>query len=514
MVSDVHCGWPSRAPQCDFRAPGGLCSGTVLQLTEVPVSRARLASALTVALLIVPGLALASATATTRGEPLRSVAVEGAPGIGDDYFPIDGNGGYDVRRYDIHDTYSFATRRLSGWTAVTLRSTQELTAFNLDFLLPVSSVRVDGRPAAFSKPLRHELRIVPRDPIPQASTVRVEVRYAGRPDAARYAGESNWLADRGEVVTMNQPHMAPWWFPANDHPLDKARMRIHITVPAGRRVIANGLPAGRDRHGDQVTWHWRAEPMVPYLAYFAAGRFTVERGTAQGLPWLVAVSRRLPASTRPGALTLLRRSPGVVRWLASELGPYPFASTGGLVTSLRPGFALENQTRPVYPLVGPGDVDLVVHELAHQWFGDDVAVARWRDIWLNEGFATYLEKRYLETHGGRSTTAWLRSTYEAISGGSGFWALPISDPGPGSLFDTAVYVRGGMTLAALRSRIGEAEFDTLLRTWAADHSGGNGSTEEFRALAETVSGEELDSFFDAWLVTTSKPMDTPENGLG
>jgi aminopeptidase N len=345
--------------------------------------------------------------------------------------------------------------------------------------------------------------------------VEVVVRYAGHPGRFSYAGESNWLASRREVVTMNEPHMAPWWFPSNDHPRDKARMDFHITAPNGREVVANGLPIGRDSGPSRTTWHWRvAEPMVPYLAFFAAGDFAVARGRADGRPWLVAVSQHLPAGWRRDSMTMLRRTPQVVRWLESELGDYPFGTTGGLVTSLNPGFALENQTRPTYPPLTPGDTYLLVHELAHQWFGDDVAVRSWRDIWLNEGFATYLEKRYDETHGGQSAATWLRNRYDALGGGSSFWSLPVADPGPGHLFDAAVYLRGAMTLQALRHRIGGAEFRTLLRTWVRVHARGNGSTAQFRALAEQVSGEDLTGFFDAWLVSTTKPADIVANGLG
>ena len=188
---------------------------------------------------------------------------------------------------------------------------------------------------------------------------------------------------------MNQPHMAPWWFPANDHPLDKALVDIAITVPRGKQVIANGRLVKRIARGDTTTYRWRAdEPMVPYLAFFAAGRFEVSKGTEDGLPWLVAVSQRLAPSVRRDSMELMEKTPGIVSWLETRLGDYPFGQTGGLTTSLQPGFALENQTRPTYPVLGTGGLSTVVHELAHQWFGDSVAVHGWRDIWLNEGFAT------------------------------------------------------------------------------------------------------------------------------
>ncbi|QBR94104.1 hypothetical protein [Nocardioides euryhalodurans] len=210
--------------------------------------------------------------------PAHAASEPGSPGIGDGYFPIDGNGGLDVLRYDIHDRYRFREGRLSGHTTLTVRATQDLSSFHLDFLLPVRRVAVAGVPADVARPRQHELRITPAEPLAAGTRFRVRVTYDGHPGPVGYDGEKNWLADEHEVVAMNQPHMAPWWFPANDHPSDKALMDISITVPRGRQVVANGNPVGRERDGALVTHHWRSdEPMATYLAMFAAGSFRVER---------------------------------------------------------------------------------------------------------------------------------------------------------------------------------------------------------------------------------------------
>nr|WP_246299382.1 M1 family aminopeptidase [Nocardioides panaciterrulae] len=207
------------------------------------------------------------------------------------------------------------------------------------------------------------------------------------------------------------------------------------------------------------------------------------------------------------------QSPRVVHWLAQRLGPYPFSTTGGLTTSLAPGFALENQTRPTYPVLAAGAIGTVVHELAHQWFGDDVSIAAWRDVWLNEGAATFMQVHWTETHGGEPARRWLERWYDANPAGASFWDLDIADPGPAHLFDRSVYERGAMTLEALRQRIGEDAFWTLLRTWLQQHAAGTGSTGQFQALAERVSGADLSGFFDAWLRATERPARTAANGL-
>ena len=474
------------------------------------LSRSLLALALGGAMAV--GLTAATATAESS---LVEAPSDGASGIGDPYWPLDGNGGIDVRSYAIRNHYALASKRLRGRTTVRLAATADLSSFSLDFLLKVDKVTVDGTRAAHARADGgHELRITPKAPLAAGSLHTVVVTYDDHPASYAYAGENNWLASKREVVTMNEPHMAPWWFPANDHPLDKAVVDVRITVPKGREVISNGELKGRRTGRRTTTWHWRAdEPMVPYLAFFAAGDFTIAQGTHRGLPWLVAVSQRLGERDQRASMRLMKRTPGVIAGLEKDLGAYPFSIVGGLTTSLNPGFALENQTRPTYPAVGGSYTSLVVHELAHQWFGDDIAVQGWRDIWLNEGFASFMEWRWSETHGGRSAAAILSSSYDDVSAQSDFWQVVIADPGASKVFDSAVYSRGAMTLQALRNRVGDAVFWRIIRTWIREQRGGNGASEEFEEVAARVSGQDLSAFFTAWLRTPAKPAKTADNGL-
>lgn len=482
-------------------------------MTTRAVSRPLLSAALCASLTVALAGATAPVTATAE---VPAAAADGASGIGDPYWPLDGNGGIDVARYEISNRYDLDSQRLAGRTRVVLTATGDLDSFSLDFLLDVDKVTVDGTKAGFSKSDGgHELRITPSAPLAAGSRHTVVVTYADKPGRYAYAGERNWLADSHEVVTMNEPHMAPWWFPANDHPLDKAVVDVKVRVPNGREVISNGKLRGRKIGTTSTTWHWRAdEPMAPYLAFFAAGDFSIARGKHRGLPWLVAVSQRLGANDQKASMRLMKRTPGVIAGLEKDLGDYPFSVVGGLTTALDPGFALENQTRPTYPAVGASYTSLIVHELAHQWFGDDIAVQHWRDIWLNEGFATFMEWRWSETHGKRTGAEILRSSYDSMGSSAQFWTIPVADPGADHVFDGAVYGRGSMALQALRNRVGDEVFWRIIRTWIAEQRGGNGSTEEFEDVAARVSGQDLSSFFTAWLRTPSKPAATAANGLG
>ena len=478
-------------------------------------ARSRLAATLTGG----TALALVLSVGTVPTTAAEQAPAPGAAGIGDPYFPKDGNGGYDVEHYDVHvERYDLRTTALSGWTEITARATQHLSSFHLDLMLDVDAVTVNGVPAAFDKvdDAGHELEVTPRSAIPPGAELTVRVDYEGVPAELRYRGSKPWIFSDEETMATNEPHIAPWWFPANDHPRDKATFTIAVTVPSGKEAISNGHLLGSDDDGTWSTWRWSMDrPMAPYLAFFAAGDFRVQQGESDGLPFVNAVSRQLSAKKQDKAMRLMRRHPAVTRWFEGLLGRYPFGVTGGVTTSLFSGFALENQARPTYPYLGNGGYGrgIVVHEVAHQWFGNLVSVNRWRDIWLNEGLATWSEWRYDEAHGGIRAQRRLLNRWSGYPRGDRFWRLPIGNPGPKRLFAYPVYERGGMAVQALRHRIGNRAFTVVLRRWVDERADGTGRVGQLRRLAEEVSGEDLAGFFKAWLYTPERPRRTRANGL-
>jgi aminopeptidase N len=191
--------------------------------------------------------------------------------------------------------------------------------------------------------------------------------------------------------------------------------------------------------------------------------------------------------------------------LTTTFGRYPFSATGGVVDDAASvGYALETATKPVYDRAP--DLTIVVHELAHQWFGDSVTPRIFRDVWLNDGFATYVEWLWAERHGGRSAAAELRRQLALYPASDPFWTIPPANPGGATqIFALPVYERGAMALEALRQRIGDRAFFRLLRSWARDHRYGVVSTADLLRAAERVSGRQLDRLFDAWLYQPRRP---------
>jgi aminopeptidase N len=449
--------------------------------------------------------------------------VVGAPGVGDAYYPTYGNGGYEVGHYGLDVAYDPATDRLDGRASIRARAKQSLCSFNLDFVgMTVRSVKVDGRPAAWSRS-GQELTITPRHPLRRGHRFHVRVRYDGVPVEFILPGtdiRTGFMTTEDGATVAGQPEVAAAWYPVNDHPLDKAAYTFEVTVPQPYEVVANGFLIDLDRHRETTTWTWNArEPMASYLATIDIGFWDVHRWrTASGIPVYDAVDSAITGGLRAEIDSSLNRQGEILDMLEDAFGPYPFSTVGGIVEGQDDLlFALETQTRPVYSKLfwtdengdpANGD-DVVVHELAHEWFGDDVALARWQDIWLNEGFATYAEWLW-EEHQGRGTPQSIaQENYDAIPASDPFWALEIGDPTVDHLFDFPVYLRGAMTVQALRSEVGDTAFWRIIRTWTRRNSGGHGTTPQFIALAERISGQQLDALFDTWLFTATKPPTPP-----
>ncbi|MFF8911540.1 M1 family metallopeptidase [Streptomyces olivaceoviridis] len=436
--------------------------------------------------------------------PSPASGADGRSGLGDPYFPEDGNSGYDVAHYDVRIAYDPAhPDRLTGDTTVTARATDDLDRFNLDLTgFDVSAVTVDGRPAReVAREGDHELVVTPAQRLSAGSTFAVRVRYSGRP-----VGEGwHQLADGGADVA-GEPHSATAWYPANDHPSDKATFSLTATVPEGWTAIGNGRPGPVTTDGaGHRTFRWHEDhPMVGYASTVAIDRFTVHTSVMKdGTPVITAYSP--DALIDPDAEA---QQTEILEFLASRFGPYPFSSAGAIAVTHRAGDGpvdLETQSRPTYDS-GLFDVAMA-HEIAHQWFGDSVSFTDWRDGCISECFAQYANWLWYEHQGDDIDRDYYVPVVAEHRDDHDFWSVPLYDPGPGRQLDKALYDRGQLMLHALRRTVGDDLFFTILRRWQRDHRYGNASWPQFEALAEKTAGQDLTGFFAAWAHGTTIPAD-------
>jgi aminopeptidase N len=419
------------------------------------------------------------------------------------FFPRTGNPGYDVSHYDVRLAY----RPARGWMQATARieatAGRRLSRFSLDLDgLHVTEVTVDGEGAEFRRG-RQKLKVDPRTPPAKGERFAVVVHYQGRPRRLIDPDGSaeGWNRTPDGAVAVGEPVGTAAWLPCDNTLPDKATFSFELTVPAALAGVANGRLTAVTAEGGRRTFDWtESQPMTPYLAVVDIGRGRLQRGRIDGLPAWTLVDPSLSARSAP----VLRRLPEILRFESRLFGPYPYDAVGSIVDRVNLEYALETQTRPIYAFAP--DVPTVVHEMAHQWFGDSVGLERWPNIWLNEGFATFVEWFYAERHGGPSVRQVFDRLYRTPASKTDFWDPPSGHPGtPANLFATSTYIRGGMALEALRLKVGTQPMLKILRRWATQHRYGTADIDQFRTLAEQVSGQRLGGLFQRWLYQPGKP---------
>ncbi len=447
----------------------------------------------------------AAANADSARPP--ATCVNGTSDLGDTYYPGIGNGGYDVAHYDLNLAYSPATQILDGKATITAAATQNLCRFDLDLRgLTVSSVTVDHQKADFTRDGR-ELVITPNQPLRAGASFIAEVAYSGKPGPAPVDSDGfidGWNATENGSYTANPPQGADTWFPCNNTTNDKATFTISTTVPADLQVMGNGQLVDQRVNSGQgtSTWVWdETEQMATYLATVNIGKFTILRSTTQsGIPIIDGVR---PDQLNDTSRQRLDTIGPIIDYYSTLFGPYPFSSVGAIVDVTNAGYEMETQTRPEF--VSANGLSALAHELAHQWFGDNVNVRRMRDVWLSEGFATFANWLWVEHNGGTTAQQQFNNNY-ARDAASSFWTNTIMDPGVTHQYQNAtVYTRGAMTLQALRTKIGDDAFFRTLKDYQATFGGSAASTQDFVALAQRDSGQDLRDFFKVWLYQPGKP---------
>ncbi|CAA9398954.1 MAG: Membrane alanine aminopeptidase N [uncultured Propionibacteriaceae bacterium] len=443
---------------------------------------------------------------------------EGRSGAGDPYFSDYGSSGYDAVKYAISMDWDVDTETLQATTTITAKATQPLRSFYVDLALRTRAVRVNGRPAQFEHSGFQDLKIIPASTIAAGADFTVVVEYSGTPGMIKRGDVAPWLKTGSEWTAAGEPESSAWWFPANDHPSDPALMDVTVRVPAGLEVVSVGRLESADSgtEADFDTWHWVSrQPMATYLNFVTIGQYQLQQGVVDGRPYVYAVSEQLSEAERSKAFAALQQSGQIVGDLEAMYGDYPFTELGGVVPAHQLRFAgLETQTRPVYErgaILNHGFApEVITHELAHMWFGDNVTVRQWNDIFTSEAYASWSQWGRAERAGGRRANDELNRLYDRAKERDDFWRVTMIDPGPDKLFST-VYARGPMALQALRNVIGDKAFFALAREWSQNP--GSRSVEEWMVKAQAKTSVDLVPFFQAWIIGSTAPARTAANGF-
>ena len=379
-----------------------------------------------------------------------------------------------------------------------------MSALNLDFLgLEVSDIQVNDSPAQFSRD-GSELTIIPSSNIMNGETFTTIVAYGGVPAPVDDPGvpfaQIGWNMDESGLFILGEPPGSMSWYPSNNHPIDKATYTFRVTVEKPFVVAANGLLKDAIDNGDTTTYLWEAgDPMASYLATINIAEFDIS--TEEG-PGGLPIRNYFPVGIDEETIAPFSRTSEMIEFFSSLFGPYPFEAFGSAVMDFDLGATLENQTLSLIAIDAINEAN-IANMVAHQWIGNSVSPATWQDIWLNEGFGVYSEALWLEhTEGQDAMDEMLGELQDYMVGEQ---LPPPGDPSVENLFSDTVYVRGAWTLHALRQLVGDEAFFDILRTYCERFQYENVSTSDFIAVAEEVSGQDLQSFFEDWLYNEEVP---------
>jgi aminopeptidase N len=418
---------------------------------------------------------------------------------GDPYMPEIGNQGYDVAWYRLALILDPQRASLSGRVTITATTTAALSALSLDFVgFEIDTLAVNGVPANYQRQGKKLLVALPQ-PLAAAAPFQVQIAYHGRP-AGKPSPYVPFVPALGLIYNPQanvlfaaaEPDGARNWFPCNDHPRDKASYRFELTVPQGLTAVANGVlvSASRSPQGDTFTWEHQ-QPIATAFVTVAVGPFErVESASPAGVPLRSYVLPKQAAAYRAQAAAIGE----MVDWLGGMLGPYPFDEFG-YVSAPGLGASLETQT---IVLLGTDEFDdsTLVHEMAHQWFGDWVSLDSWGEIWRSEGFATYMA--YLWSN--RANPAGLESEMDTLAQSLQDYpaSFPLNNPPPAEMFGAPSYYGGAVLAHQLRQTVGDAAFFAGLKLYFERYGGGSASDADFQAAMEETSGKSLDDFFAIW----------------
>ncbi len=430
----------------------------------------------------------------------RSTPVE------DSVYPEVGGPDVDALLYDLDLAWEPKARTLTGTATITFRAARDAPRFALDLAAPlqVSALTLDGEQTAYA---HRGKNLVVKAKIVEDDQHELVIEYAGRPRPepaptvrSDFSTTGFTVTEQGEVWTMQEPYGAYSWYPVNDQPADKALYDISVTVPEPWTGVANGRLVSDESSTGQHTTAWQLdEPAASYLITLAIGDYAHATGASQSG---VTLDYWYPRD-QPTVGDSMQVAGKALDWIEWRLGPYPFSSAGIIATDSQS--AMETQT-----LVTIGNNDyvrsppVIVHELVHQWFGDQVTPSDWRDVWLNEGMTMLLQALWTSDHQDEpleDTLDLWRSSDQQLRRQHG----PPGAYNPQQFGESNVYYPPALMWNELRLELGDDEFFAIARAWLAEHDNTSVSRDDLYAFWEQQTGLELSTFFDAWIMGKRTP---------
>ncbi len=427
--------------------------------------------------------------------------------VEDSVYPDIGEPDVDALHYDLDLTWDPAGRTLTGAETLTFRSTGDGDQVQLDLepQLEVSAVQVDGADAEFD---HTDKNLVISGDFAADQQYVLAVAYSGEPEPvdapttrSDFSTTGFTVTDDGSAWTMQEPYGAYSWYAVNDQPSDKAFYDFTLTVPSPMRGVANGVLTGVERaDGNTVSTFHLDSTTSSYLVTVAFGNYRkLDAPSVNGVP----ITYWFPKGTPKKFVRSLKYTPTALEWVESKLGDYPWSSLGMLLVDSNSG--METQT-----LITLGDTDYttqkdtLVHEIVHQWYGDRVTPDDWRDLWMNEGMAMYLQFVWQSETSGVPIETILRqaAAYErqsrAVNG-------PPAAYDPKTFGEIQVYYGPALMWDQIRRRVGDETFWAMVKAWPESDADGTVSRDEYLPWIEDQTGADLQDLFDGWLLAKESP---------
>ena len=424
--------------------------------------------------------------------------------------------------YDI--TLAFndqLTEIANARVAITVQAIKDVSVIDLDFGdLTVDSVTVDGTATPFSR-APGLLNVKLATPLARETRAVVLVTYHGAPKDGLVLSKDK--AGKPSAIGDNWPDRVHHWIPCFDHPSAKATVNFTVTAPTRKLVVANGrLAQVENSSPSNRTWSYtEAAPIPPYCMIVAIGEFAeIKMADAPITP----LAYYVPQPDKAYAVSGFAAANPSLKFFRETIAAYPYEKLALIVGATRFG-GMENSSAIVFPnrlldsnVAGPisnvfkvrqGLVEVVAHEIAHQWFGDSVTEATWSDLWLSEGFATYFAGLMVQRYEGEGRfNDYMQRAADTYFNFEKKLRIPIHDTETEEVFmllNANNYQKGAWVLHMLRAELGDENFFRGIRNYYDAHRGSVASTEDLRVALEKVSGKNLNEFFTRWVYGTGHP---------